>query len=456
MLIAIALGARVCRRLVCLDLIVAGLLLVLALGAHTPLFDLLYAYAPGFGHFRGWAKFTFPATLFLILAIAQGVDHLLAGGNFSRRIAWGGVAAGLVAGAAGLFLLGQPEEIATLFNLVSRSGESYLPTSAFDNSSLIHAGGIHAGLSLGLAGLVLTVAGGILLLFRESLLWRAAIPVLVAMEMVGFAAGQLATSHVENAAPAGLRQFVAAHPGDYRVLNLAEPDNGFLLGASDMWGNNPSVLRRYAEFMTFTQGRNPDQATQYVTFKGINPLYSMLRFRYAFVPTAGGVKLIESTAPPLPRLLLVSGWKAPGGRNAIFSAMQDISFEPAETVLLESDPKPTPEPDATGSARLVSETPDVLTIEADTDKPTLLLITDLYARDWRAEALLGSVQSTYHLMPADYVLRAIPLRAGHHRLRVVYAPISFPVGLGVSAVAWILWIGFFLFLVRAVRRPQFP
>jgi hypothetical protein len=70
LLIAIALcdnGPK--RRGVMLDLVIAGLLLVLALGIHTPVFDLLYGFAPGFGHFRGWSKFIFPATLFLVLVI---------------------------------------------------------------------------------------------------------------------------------------------------------------------------------------------------------------------------------------------------------------------------------------------------------------------------------------------------------------------------------------------------
>ncbi len=47
-------------------------------------------------------------------------------------------------------------------------------------------------------------------------------------------------------------------------------------------------------------------------------------------------------------------------------------------------------------------------------------------------------------MPADYILRAVPLQAGHHRLRMVYAPSAFPEGVAVSALAWTLWLGLFL------------
>ena len=41
-----------------------GLLLLLALGVHTPLFRLLYDWVPGFASFRGISKFIFPAGLF--------------------------------------------------------------------------------------------------------------------------------------------------------------------------------------------------------------------------------------------------------------------------------------------------------------------------------------------------------------------------------------------------------
>jgi uncharacterized membrane protein YfhO len=93
----------------------------------------------------------------------------------------------------------------------------------------------------------------------------------------------------------------------------------------------------------------------------------------------------------------------------------------------------------------MSVLPDELTIEVDTDKPTLLLVTDLYESSWRAEPLSGSVQQSYRVMPADYIIRAVPLMAGHHRLRFVYAPAGFKAGIGRSAVGWLLWAVLFYF-----------
>jgi hypothetical protein len=449
LLIAIALcdnGRK--RRGVILDLVIAGLLLVLALGIHTPVFDLLYGFAPGFGHFRGWSKFIFPATLFLVLVIATGGDFLLRQ-KIPRTVAWLGLLAGLITGGAGFVLLFNPNGITEFLHLVSMSHESYLPAAAFIQPDFIHEAGVHAGLSLGLAGLILITAGVILFFLGKHPLLRWALPGLLILEMIGFAAEQVTVSHVSDAMPDALRQFVEAHPGDYRVLDLAYPNNGFLLGAGDLGGNNPFPLRRYAEFINFTQGSDPDHATQYLPFKSIVPLYAMLRLRYVFAPTSEGIRVVESPIPPLPRLLLVSDEKVLAGRNALLSTMHDPSFNPRKTVLLESEPEPHPESGATGAAKLISDLPDELVIEADTNRPTLLLITDLYDRNWHVEALPDSAQQSYHLMPADYILRAVPLAAGHHHLQIVYAPTAFSIGVGISVVAWTVWISL---LVRDWQR----
>jgi hypothetical protein len=360
-----------------------------------------------------------------------------------------GLLAGLITSGAGWVLLFNPNGINEFLHLVLTSHESYLPAAAFIQPDFIHEAGVHAGLSLGFAGLILITARVILLLLGKHPILRWALPGLLMLELIGFAARQVTVSHVSDVIPGALRQFFEAHPGDYRVLNFAYPDNGFLLGAGDLGGNNPCPLRRYAEFINFTQGGDPDHVTQYLPFKSIVPLYAMLRLRYVFAPTSEGIRVMESLLPPLPRLLLVSDEKVLAGRNALFSAMNDPSFNPSKTVLLESEPEPRPESAATGAAKVISNLPDELIIEADTDRPTLLLITDLYDHSWHVQALPGSAQQSYHLMPADYILRA--LAAGHHHLRIVYAPTAFSIGLGISVLAWTLWISL---LVRDWRRPQ--
>ena len=58
---------------------IAALLIVLllALGVHTPLYQVLYEFVPGFNKFRSVSKFIFTASLFLALLAAMGFDRLL-------------------------------------------------------------------------------------------------------------------------------------------------------------------------------------------------------------------------------------------------------------------------------------------------------------------------------------------------------------------------------------------
>jgi hypothetical protein len=89
----------------------------------------------------------------------------------------------------------------------------------------------------------------------------------------------------------------------------------------------------------------------------------------------------------------------------------------------------------------VNSSTDWLEIEADAPQPAILLITDVYTPAWRAVALPGSSQSHYDLQPADYILRVVPLAAGHHRLRVEYAPAAYRAGKWVSVISWLVFIG---------------
>ena len=97
-----------------------------------------------------------------------------------------------------------------------------------------------------------------------------------------------------------------------------------------------------------------------------------------------------------------------------------------------------------GEARLVQETTDALTIEADLRAPAILLVTDTYSDGWHARSLLpdrgDGDQTRYQVLPADYCLRGIPLDKGHHKILLEYRPLAYVVGKWVSLVSWGLFI----------------
>jgi hypothetical protein len=459
-LAAVPLQDRERRRPACMDLVVAGILLTLAFGYRTPVFRALYLlHVPGFDRFRGLSKFTFPAMLFFTLALGAGADAVIRRRAVGRLVPILAMAAGLAAIAAGFgFRLHPARPAAWLLDAVVRSHEIYsLPVATRLDPAFRHGAMVRAGRSLVVAGLFLVAAGASLYLSRRRPRLRWIPVLLLALELFNFARANF-TEVPMAAVPRAIVDFIADHPGDYRVLWLhpdGASDSGYLLGAPTIWGNDPFVLRRYADFMAFTQGEDPAKVSQYVDFTKLSPLFGMLRCRFVFQVHPGGQLTIYENDHALPRVQLVRAYRVPGGRDSIFAAMKSPDFDPRRTVLLESAPRPAPAAASDpGSARVVAASGDAMTVEADLKAPALLLITDPYSRDWHARPLAGSSQAEYRILPADLCLQAIPLGAGHHRVRVEYAPAHWKAGIAVSAAAWVAWLAAFTFWRPFLPRPS--
>jgi len=434
------------RRFAALMVVV---LFVLALGAHTPLFKLLYQWVPGFDKFRGSSKFIFLASLFLALLAAIGLDLLLSGRRLPRAFGVDLAGGAVLLAGGGLWLhefgaAAAPAETTwhKIMLAVQNTHEVYLPAGAYSDPAFVGQAGAQASASLLLGAATLAVVAGAL--FAAGA-WRRApwlLVLLAVAELFWFGRSSLDRFALSEAADTAVRQVLADRPGDYRILNLAGSSNSALsTGAKDIWGYDPGALRRYAELMALTQDRDPNQASQYLAFSRGHCLYSMLRLRFTFVPEQNRTAVYPSTNA-MAQLHLISRCRVISQRDALFAALTNATFDPREEVILEAAPRPEPQPSADpGTVTLLDSSTDHLTIEAEAKTPCLLLITDTYAKGWRARGLSGSAQAAYEVMPANYCLRAIPLAAGHHRLRLEYSPPGFRLGRWVSALSLLACLG---------------
>jgi hypothetical protein len=411
---------------------------LLALGAYTPLFAVLYNVVPGFDKFRSISKFIFQCSLFLVMLAAIGYDHLLSERQRSKTSFVVGLAiAAAIASVAALYVQSlQPGAWRGFVQHVHHPLESYLPRAATEDMRFLSSAQELAVRSLWIAAATMSVAAGLLAAARRHVYAVYGLLGLSVAEITLFVWTFRDTFDSRIVAPPEFKKFLAANPGDYRILNPLHPNSAMSTGAKDLWGFDPGVVRRYAEFMTFSQGGNPDRAMQYVSFNQLSPLYTMLRLRYAFIVSGNQVRVIPQ-ATPMHRLELIGNYRVLENRDAILRTMADPFFDPRREVILEKNPSPIPE-NNTGKAWITDSSTDHLTIEAELEAPSLLLITDVYTDAWNAESLDGSVQDVYELQPANYTLQAIPLRAGHHRMRVEYKPFAFTAGKWVSTLAWLL------------------
>lgn len=441
------------------------LLLVLALGVYTPLFAFLYNWLPGFDRFRGTAKFGFPATLFFAMLAGIGLDTLLRQRQVPKAFACSLLAIGIILALGALAIhfsslnQGSSAIWQQLLRFPALGGESYLPRSTWLDPSFPGAAALFAARDVFLAAGIFTIAALLFFLPAYSRLPQYLLVLLAFLELLNFASQTKASFSLAVAVNPELTGFYRSHPGDYRVLNLLSPNSAMSQAAGDIWGYDQGVPLRYAQFIAFTQGANPDQVTQYINFQRYHPLFRMLRCRYVIMPRDKGI-FVQEMADTLPRLLLVQDWQTLAGRNDIFQQMARDTFDPRRTVLLEGLPLPKPEQGdgekAVGSIAIEEETTDHLRLRGRLDRAAILLITDSYSSGWRARALPGSGQQDYRVMPANYTLMAIPLTAGEHQLVLEYRPRAFLVGRWISLLGLALYIVFSIwYLIRMRRRGRY-
>ena len=430
------------------------LLWFLAISAHTPLFNFIYSYVPGFDRFRGHSKFIVPAAAFLAMLAAIGFDRLLTHhqnrkfpmGLYKKVASVFGGLAGLFIGASAVLHLSNPALWPRVLSWMSATQESYTPRELFTDAPYIRQTAEYAGTSL-------LICGAICLLFA-ALLWNShrsrkvvfAIGVLAIVEIVVFARANRPTFTLGELRSFTTTMSVDAAKGQERFLGTQSRNAAWGSRTHDLWGYDPVVLGRYIQFMAWSQGYDPSEPNAAnVRFQIYHRLYAMLRCRYIHLVGQDGEPKIGQLPEALPHVLLLNEYSVLSNRDEIFKAMNRKAFNPRRQVLLESEPNPKPVAgDISGVARVFSTSTDSLIVEAETERPAILLITDSYSKDWKAWGLNGSSQQKYSVMPANYVLRAIPLQAGKHKIRLEYSPTAFHIGKWISLFALIAY-GLLLF-----------
>ncbi len=445
------------------SVLMVAVALVLAMGAYIPpLFRLTHRFLPGFDRFRNSCRFLYPATLFLAMLCGLGLHALIS--HRKPLLRWAVVAA---VGAVALALAGGLMRYwvsapigqaggnvwADILAAMHRTGESWQREAAFRDPEFIRQAGSFAARSVWIAAATAAVLA--LILFLSHRWWRVGflVAVLAVVELFVFARfTQRPTFELGEGLPSALEPYVQGRGDDTRTLNPVLPNLALVVDGADLWGYDSFVLRRYMQFIYFTQGWPIEDADYFQHVGSLRPhrLFGMLRCRYVLTPQ--GLVTIQ----PMDRLHLVGSYRVCPDRDAVFRALGAADFDPRRTVILEQEPaiKPAGVLEV-GWARVVEDSTDAMTIEAELSAPAILLVTDAYSKSWRARALSGS-QQDYVVMPANYCLRAIPLEAGRHRVRLEYRPGGFLIGRWVSLVAvgaYLAVLAVYLIRRRKGARP---
>ncbi len=456
--------------------------LAFALGTHTPVWGLLYAFLPGIPLFRapGMAVYLFGFAAITLGAL--GLDRLrevVTDGDDEerarvRRVLW--VGAGATALLAMLATSGALTSIWTsvVYPSIDERG---LQRLAAHGPNIVHGASIAFLLAAATAGLSWAAD-------RGRLPWRLAFAGLVAL--VALDAGRLDGSFIQtldffewSQPDPNVRAVLEREQGrdePYRLLSFARRGQDVLPamhGIELAGGHHPNDLARYRELIGMVGSGLPGnlvpcnslaQCTALDT--EFNPnVRRLLNVRYIVWPDAelgawpGGSVLSRtqlSGGRPYQTLLAEDGLDRARlvGRAVVRSDAEAVEYilseahDPATEAVLAEDPGI--ELDGTppvGSARWVERGFDRHVLEVESDRAALLVVADNWFPAWRAT--VNGTES--EVLRAYHTLRAVPVPAGTSRVEMWYASELVRWSRLVSLVTLALLLGVWIW---GTLRPQ--
>jgi hypothetical protein len=154
----------------------------------------------------------------------------------------------------------------------------------------------------------------------------------------------------------------------------------------------------------------------------------------------------------LPRAWLVHRAEVvPDGKTRL-ARLADPAFDRAGTVLLDAPPAvplnlPATAPPDNDTATITHYAPEDVEIQTQSPTASLLILADQAFPGWEARVDGQPVP----ILTADHALRAVAVPGGAHTVRFTYAPGSFRLGAGLTALALLVVAG----LCWAPRRSPF-
>jgi hypothetical protein len=404
--------------------------LLLSFGGNTFAYSLFYLFAPGFALFRSQERAVFVFSFSMALLAGCGVRWLTQAMPKPAKARFYGFYRFVTClgwGALGLIFL-------TFYGFVDTgqvAGSAF--STALERSILL---AILLTLSLSLLYLRLRR------IVRERLLVSLFV-VLIVLDLftVNWRNNFQGAQPEEQYGPTALIQILQSDNEVFRIYNEWRlPGNyGCVYGLEDVWGASPLYVGRYEELVyklpiervwqllnvkyviTWRKVLVPETEVLYEEPKELDTTYLHRLDEYwprAYV--VHQVEVIENDAKVLERL-------------------REPDFDPRRVAILPHSPDLTLPSQVGGasSAVILERQPERIVLDVEMAADGLLVLSEVYYPGWRAYAN-GEEVPVYR---ADHVLRAVPLRAGHHRVEMVFDPPWATVGLAVSGVTLLLAIG---------------
>ena len=290
----------------------------------------------------------------------------------------------------------------------------------------------------------------------SSWVFQGLLVLLVVLDLGGVARRYLNTEHlsisknpVQRITTWDVDEYVLEQEGQFRVLSLESRDQTGLGRPSfhheSLGGYSAVKLRLYQDFLDNIL-MDPNTAAP-----NENAL-DMMNVRYILsqAPVSGtssvyygsesGFSVYENL-DVLPRAYLVGQSEIIEDPSDAMYRLQEPDFDPAVTAILPLPIEEAVTPIDSSSTTIVNTLnhgPRRITYEVETDAPRLLVISEVYyPAGWTA--MLNGESVPIHR--ANYLLRAVAIPAGRHKLEMSFDPTSLIWGKRISAISTIFVYG---------------
>lgn len=455
----------------------AGILfLLLAMGRNTPLYQILYDYMPFIGKVRYPVKFLLVPFLFIAIAAGVGLEYVKEKAKSKDVGLSRAVKAILAFATLAAILLG-------LLDLFEPDVKAYLVSNGFDYPEYNMAGinifntkrvlflFIVAAISL-YAG-VKTKSGALIALILVSIL---SIDLFFAHNGYYYA-----TRAGDYHAKGPVLEFISKDEGGpFRVfttpktakgdsIKLTEEQkknigrfnadkekvSGFNIEHNVFDANGVDVMRRadYSLIQELIATQPGPDSTKLLSMLNVKYLISIPEIEspdwkksdLKGWSSEAGFKIYENM-DYLPRHYMVYDYKVIKKPDAVVNSLLDKAFHPGRTVLLESEPEGISRDTGPGSFNvwITGYRNNSSELKVATEKDGVLVISESWYPGWKV-FVDGKEEK---LLKADLVLKAVPLRAGEHIVRLVYSPALFKIGAAITMTGLALSIVFLIVRYR--------
>jgi hypothetical protein len=221
----------------------------------------------------------------------------------------------------------------------------------------------------------------------------------------------------------------AGKASDFRILPLEEyQSNRFAgFGIASVGGYHAAKPRRFQDFFEARLQQDP------VWLRLLNVRYVVTQRPFEGAPpylrlAHQGAGVVYENLSALPRAMVVGAWRVVSPARAILDSVSSGSHDAASFTYLEKDPGIPPADVSAATATIASYRLNDLAVDVSTPSAALLRIADTWYPDWTATV----DGSRAEVLEADYLLRAVVVPAGRHRVAFRFESRAVRNGLFVS------------------------